>query len=186
LELSKEEREILAPLFLLSIKPVLYVANVHEDEIIADEPGIQTRAVLEYAETAESGVISLCGKLEADIAVLPDDEKSLFLQEYGLSEPGLNKLIRSGYDLLDLITFFTVNPNEARAWTVRRGARAPEAAGKVHTDFQKGFIKAEVYGFQDLEGYGSEKSLREHGFLRQEGRDYIVEDGDVLFFKFNV
>ena len=186
LELSKAEREILGPLFLLSMKPVLYVANVQEEEITSGEPGPHTRAVQDHAGSSDSRVIALCGKLEADIATLPADEKTLFLDEYGLREPGLNKLIRTGYDLLDLITFFTVNPNEARAWTVQRGANAPEAAGKVHTDFQKGFIKAEVFGFGDLAEYGSEKSLREHGLIRQEGRDYIVEDGDVLFFRFNV
>jgi len=186
LDLTGNEQEILAPLFLLSFKPVLYVANVQEEEITTGEPGPHTRAVLDYARAAGTGMISLCGKLEADIAMLPQEEKALFLEEYGLREPGLNKLIRTGYDLLNLITFFTVNPNEGHAWTVQRGARAPEAAGKVHTDFQKGFIKAEVFGFQDLEAYGSEKSLREHGLLRQEGRDYVVKDGDVLFFKFNV
>ena len=186
LSLEKEEQKFIADLFLLSAKPVLYVANISEEELISETSGVQTNQVREYAEETEADAISICGKLESDIAMLPENEKTEFLQEYGLQEPGLHKLIYTGYQLLHLITFFTCNPNEARAWTIRKGATAPEAAGKVHTDFQRGFIRAEVFKFEDLDRYGSEKALREHGLVHQEGRDYIVEDGDVIFFKHNV
>ncbi|HKJ67483.1 MAG TPA: redox-regulated ATPase YchF [bacterium] len=186
LNLDEEEAGMLQPLFLLSAKKVLYVANVSEGEIVSDETSPYTESVIQHAADVDSEVVVICGKLEQDIAQLPEDEKAEFIAEYGLKQPGLHKLIRAGYDLLHLITFFTVNPNEAHAWTIRQGATAPEAAGKVHTDFQRGFIKADVYKFSDLDEYGSEKALREHGLLRQEGRDYVVQDGDVLFFRFNV
>ncbi len=186
LDLNDDEAEILQPLFLLSAKKVLYVANVSEEEIVSGETSSYTESVMEHAASVDSAVVIICGKLEEDIARLPEDEKAEFILEYGLKEPGLHKLIRAGYTLLHLITFFTVNPREAHAWTVRQGSTAPEAAGKVHTDFQRGFIKADVYRFDDLDKHGSEKALREHGLLRQEGRDYVVQDGDVLFFRFNV
>jgi len=186
LDLSEDERDILRPLCLLSAKKVLYVANVSEDELRAGEPGNHTKEVLAHADESDAEVIILCGKLEADIATLSEDEKPLFLSEYDLQEPGLHKLIRAGYQLLHLITFFTINKNEAHAWTIRKGAKAPEAAGVVHTDFQRGFIKAEVFQFDHIDEYGSEKALRDKGLIRQEGRDYVVQDGDVIFFRFNV
>jgi len=187
LELSEEESEVLRQLFLISAKKVVYVANVSEDEILSGEPGAATRKVLDHAGDVGSDVIMLCGKLEADIVGLSDsEEQESFLQEYGLEEPGLHKLIRAGYDLLHLITFFTAGPKEVRAWTVEKGSSAPEAAGKIHTDFQRGFIRAEIFQFDDIDQYGSEKALRDKGLIRQEGRDYIVKDGDVIYFRFNV
>jgi len=186
LTLDKEESDILEPLFLLSAKKVLYVANVSEEEILSGTAGKYTNQVKSYAESEGAEFIALCGKLEADLALLEPDEQDVFTAEYGLKESGLDKLIHAGYDLLQLITFFTVNPNEAHAWTVQQGAKAPEAAGKVHTDFQRGFIKAEVYQVSELDKNGSEKALRDAGLIRQEGRDYVVRDGDVLFFKYNL
>ncbi len=164
---------------------MLYVANVGEDEILSERPSRYTQQVVEYADGVGAGLVVICGRLEADIASLEAEERQTFLKEYGLEQSGLDKLIHAGYRLLQLITFFTVNPNEAHAWTVKAGATAPEAAGKVHSDFQKGFIKAEVYNFQDLDEYGSEKALREHGLIRQEGRDYVVQDGDILLVRFS-
>ncbi|MBS1271282.1 MAG: Ribosome-binding ATPase YchF [Candidatus Marinimicrobia bacterium] len=186
MSLKESEREYLHPLFLLSAKKVLYVANVSEDEILADTPSEYTKEVLAHANDVGAEAITLCGKLEADIAALSDDEKGEFLTEFGLEEPGLHKLINAGYSLLQLITFFTVNRNEAHAWTVQEGATAPQAAGVVHTDFQRGFITAEVFQFYHIDEHGSEKALRDKGLIRQEGRDYIVQDGDVIFFRFNV
>ncbi|MCF7803965.1 MAG: redox-regulated ATPase YchF [Candidatus Marinimicrobia bacterium] len=186
MSLKDSEREYLRPLFLLTAKKVLYVANVSEEEILSGEPSEYTKEVLAHAGDIGAEVITLCGKLEADIAALPDDEKSDFLAEYGLKEPGLFKLIRAGYRLLHLITFFTAGDKATRAWTVREGSNAPEAAGEIHTDFQRGFIKAEVFQFEKIDEYGSEKALRDAGLIRQEGRDYVVQDGDVIFFRFNV
>jgi len=187
LELKSDEAEVLDKLFLISAKKVVYVANVSEDEILSGEPSESTRKVLDHAEDMGSDVITLCGKLEADIVGLSDsEEQASFLQEYGLKEPGLHKLIRAGYDLLHLITFFTAGPKEVRAWTVEKGSSAPEAAGKIHTDFQRGFIRAEIFQFDYIDQYGSEKVLRDKGLIRQEGREYIVKDGDVIYFRFNV
>ena len=184
--LSEIERRYLRPLFLLSAKKVLYVANVSEEELLSGESSGYTKEVLTHAGDTGADVITLCGKLEADIALLPEDEKATFLAEYGLKEPGLNKLIRAGYNLLHLITFFTAGPKQARAWTLRENSTAPEAAGVIHSDFQRGFIKAEVFQFDKIDQYGSEKALRDAGLIRQEGREYIVQDGDVIFFRFNV
>ncbi len=187
LTLNADESAVLRQLFLISAKKVVYVANVGENEILSGEPSEATQKVLTHAGDVGSDVIILCGKLEADIVGLGDpEEQKSFLQEYGLEEPGLHKLIRAGYNVLHLITFFTAGPKEVRAWTVEEDASAPEAAGKIHTDFQRGFIKAEIFHFNDINQYGSEKALRDKGLIRQEGRDYIVKDGDVIYFRFNV
>ncbi|NOZ74833.1 MAG: DUF933 domain-containing protein, partial [FCB group bacterium] len=143
-------------------------------------------ALKEFAEQEGNLAIRLCGRLEQEISQLGTEEKGLFLEEYSLAEPGLNKLIRAAFSLLNLETFFTGGPKEVRAWTIRKGSTAPEAAGEIHTDFQKGFIKAEVYRYEDLIAYGSEKALRDAGKITLEGKDYIVSDGDCMFFKFNV
>ncbi|MFQ6613211.1 MAG: redox-regulated ATPase YchF [Fidelibacterota bacterium] len=183
---NPDQAEWMRSLFLLTRKPILYVANVDEDEIQQPQWGSFSTALREFAEKEANVTIRLCGRLEQEISQLPDSEKGMFLEEYSLAEPGLNKLIRAAFSLLSLETFFTGGPKEVRAWTIRKGSTAPEAAGEIHTDFQKGFIKAEVYRYEDLIAYGSEKALRDAGKITLEGKDYIVRDGDCMFFKFNV
>lgn len=187
MDLEPAESEVLRTLFLLTAKKVVYVANVSEEEILSGEPSEQTQKVLAHAGDVGSEVIILCGKLESDIVGLANaEEQDAFLEEYGLKESGLDKLIRAGYELLNLITFFTAGPKEVHAWTVRARTTAPEAAGKIHTDMQRGFIRAEIFKYSDIDQYGSEKALRDKGLIKQEGRDYIVQDGDVMFVRFNV
>jgi len=186
IQLDSAQRKILKRLNLLTAKPALYVANVDEQEIMSSKRSPQVQKVVDFAALKNNSAIRLCGKLEAEISTLPDEEKILFLEEYNLPEPGLNKLINASYALLGLETFFTCGPNEVRAWTIKEGMTAPQAAGEIHTDFERGFIKAEVYRFEEIIAAGSESKLRELGKIRQEGKSYIVEDGDVIFFKFNV
>ena len=176
-------RARLRDLFLLTAKPVMYIANV-------DEAGFQgnphLEAVRAHAEAEGAVVVPICNKLESEIAELEDEEKIDFLAEMGLEEPGLNRVIRAGYGLLGLLTFFTVGPKEVRAWTVHTGATAPEAAGCIHTDFQKGFIRAEVVAYDDFIKGGGEQGAKDAGRWRLEGKDYIMHDGDVVHFRFNV
>ena len=187
--LDEAERRSLAELHLLTAKPVMYVANVDEDGL-ADNPLLEavegaTRAGgAEGAEGAE--VVAVCNRIEAELAELPADERGEFLAALGLAEPCLDRVIRAGHRLLGLHDFFTVGPKEARAWTVRRGATALEAAGVIHTDFERGFIRAEVVGYDDFVGCGGEQGARDAGRWRLEGRDYVVRDGDVIRFRFNV
>ncbi|KXS40105.1 MAG: GTP-binding protein YchF [Candidatus Frackibacter sp. T328-2] len=184
-DLSTEEKTVIKDCHLLTIKPILYVANVSEDEVNAvDNEYVQ--AVKDYASGENAEVITVSAKVESEIAELDDDEKELFLEELGIEESGLDKLIRAGYKLLGLITFFTAGEKEVRAWTVKEGSTAPEAAGKIHTDMQKGFIRAEVISYDDLIEVGSFAQARDEGLLRLEGKDYIVKDGDVCYFRFNV
>ncbi|MBI4055299.1 MAG: redox-regulated ATPase YchF [Elusimicrobia bacterium] len=166
------------PLGLLTDKPILLVGNTHDPR---SEIAQRFQA---WAQQQDLPFLILSGKIEAEIAQLQEAERQDFLAEMGLEEPGLNLLIREAYKLLDLITFFTAGPKESRAWTVSRGAKAPEAAGKIHSDMQKGFIRVEVYPFEDLDRIGSEAALREKGLIRTEGKDYTVREGDVMFFKF--
>jgi len=173
-------------LFLMSRKPILYVANVDEKEIQKIKRSEHVQALFDFAEKEGNLAIRLCGKLEQEIATLEGDDKQVFLDEYNLPEPGLEKLIHASFKLLDLETFFTGGPKEVRAWTIKRGATAPEAAGEIHTDFQRGFIKAEIFKYNDLVKLGSEIAVRDVGLVRQEGKQYIVKDGDCIFFKFNV
>jgi GTP-binding protein YchF len=175
MDMSAEERALLADLHLLTMKPMLYIANVDEGDVAKELPEID-------------GVrpVPICAKLEAELADLEPAEAAAYLAELGLAEPGLNALIRRAYDLLGLMSFFTAGEKEVRAWTVHRGARAPEAAGVIHTDFEKGFIKAETISYEDFATLGGEKGAREAGRLRVEGRDYVVQDGDVMHFRFNV
>jgi len=182
---SAEQKKIFKTLQLITAKPVLYVANVGENEAAKGNALSAKVAAKAKAEGTESVVIAAA--IESEVAQLgSDDEKKEFLAALGLEEPGLNRIIRAGYHLLDLLTFFTVGPKEARAWTVRRGALAPEAAGVIHTDFEHGFIKAETIAYTDYIAHNGEHGAREAGKLRQEGKDYIVQDGDVFHFKFNV
>ncbi|MET6997391.1 redox-regulated ATPase YchF [Chitinophaga defluvii] len=185
LGLSKEDSTAIADLFLLSAKPVLYVANVDEASI---HTGNRFSQALQESVKAEGAqVIVMNNTIEAQISEMEDPaDKELFLSEYGLTEPGLNRLIRSAYELLELITYFTAGVQEVRAWTIHKGWKAPQAASVIHTDFEKGFIKAEVIAYEDFVKYGSEAACRDNGRLRIEGKEYVVADGDVMHFRFNV
>jgi hypothetical protein len=183
LDLSQADRESLGDLNLLTGKPVLYVANVSDDGF-ADNPHLA--AVRNLAEEEGTVTLAISAAMEADLAALPAEERREFLEHMGLEEPGLNRLIRAGYALLGLQTFLTAGPTETRAWTIRTGATAVQAAAKVHTDFARGFIRAEVASFEDFVRYQGEAGAREAGRLRAEGRDYVVQDGDVIHFRFNV
>ncbi len=183
LALEGEEAAWLAELHLLSAKPVLYVANVAEDGF-TDNPLLD--AVAAVAEREGAAVVPVCAAIEAELATLEPDERAEFLADMGLSEPGLERLVHAGYRLLGLLTFFTAGPKEARAWTVRAGATAPQAAGVIHSDFEKGFIRAEVVSYQDFVECGGEQGAREAGRWRLEGRDYVIAEGDVVHFRFNV
>jgi GTP-binding protein YchF len=184
IELNGEESQVLGDLHLLTAKPVLYVANVAEDDLEGRHPHVDRVRRLAEEEGAE--MVTICGKIEAEIAELSAAEKDEFLRELGLVESGLDRMIHAGYHLLGLITYFTAGPKEVRAWTVSRGARAPEAAGVIHSDFEKGFIRAEVIAYDDFVSSGSEAAAREKGLLRLEGKEYLVRDGDVMHFRFNV
>ncbi len=183
-ELTEEEKLAARELQLITAKPVLYVANVDEAGLHSGNEWVA--AVEKRAAEEGSQVVRICGAMEAEIAQLDPPERAEFLQEMGLEEPGLNRLIRSAYKLLDLITYFTAGPQEARAWTIRRGTKAPQAAGVIHSDFERGFIRAEAYHCDDLFALGSEQAVKEKGLYRSEGKEYVVKDGDILFFKFNV
>jgi len=183
LGLSDEEQQALRELNLLTLKPTLYVANVAEDGFTNNPYLDQVRAL---AEREGAEVVAVCAAIEAEIAELPDEEKGEFLADLGLDEPGLNRVIRAGYKLLGLQTYFTAGVKEVRAWTVRIGATAPQAAGVIHTDFERGFIRAEVIGYDDFVACGGEPGAKEAGKWRLEGKDYVVRDGDVIHFRFNV
>jgi len=179
---SREERRLFQSLGLLSSKPVLYVCNV--DEAAADAGNAYSETVKARAEQEGAAAVVVSAQIEAEIAGLPQAEQTDYLAAVGLSEPGLNRVIRAGYDLLHLITFFTAGPKEARAWTVEKGTKAPEAAGVIHTDFERGFIRAETIGYEDYVAFGGEAGAREAGKFRLEGKDYVVADGDVMHFRF--
>ncbi len=183
-ELGKEERLLLRDLHLITAKPVLYVANVSEDDLAEGNPLVDK--VREHAAAEGGEVVRVCGKIEAEIAELDADGKSEFLAELGLEESGLDRMIHAGYRLLGLQTYFTAGVKEVRAWTVRQGARAPEAAGVIHSDFERGFIRAEVVAYEDYVAARGEAGAREKGLLRSEGKEYVVRDGDVIHFRFNV
>lgn len=183
LAFDEAEQTFLKTLHLLTLKPTLYIANV-------DEQGFENNPMLEdvrtYAQQENATIVPICCNIEAELASLEEEEKAEFLNELGLSEPGLNRVIRAGYDLLNLQTYFTAGVKEVRAWTVLKGATAPEAAGVIHTDFQKGFIRAEVTAYHDFIDYKGEQGAKEAGKLRLEGKEYIVKDGDIMHFRFNV
>jgi len=183
LTFTEEEKLYLNQYQFLTAKPVLYVGNV-------DEAGLQGNdyldSVKKLAEEEKAKIVSICAAFESELIDLSDDEKKDFMESAGIEEPGLNKLIRAGYELLGLQTYFTVGPKEARAWTIEKGFTAPQAAGVIHTDFERGFIKAEVMAYDDYVAYNGEAGVKEAGKWRQEGRDYIVKDGDIILFRFNV
>ena len=181
--LAPEEHDVLRPLFLLTMKPAMYVANVAEHGF-KDNPLLAR--VDQHASAEHSPVVPICAAIEAQIADLPEDDQQVFLADLGLHEPGLNRLIRAAYDLLNLQTYFTAGPKEVRAWTVHKGDTAPKAAGAIHTDFEKGFIRAEVIAYDDYIACKGEAGAREAGKMRVEGEEYVVQDGDVMHFRFNV
>ena len=183
LTLDENEKKILRELHLITAKPVMYVANVDEDGFI-DNP--QLKAVEEIAGQEGAEVVAICGSIEAEIAVLDEADKAEFLAGFGAKEPGLNRVVRHGYALLGLQTFFTTGPKEVRAWTTKVGATAPQAAGEIHTDFEKGFIRVETISYEDFVAGNGEQGAKEAGRLRLEGKEYIVNEGDVLHFRFNV
>lgn len=188
MELENEDEEAWMGTYnLLTWKPVIYAANVAEDELADDgasNPHVQ--AVKEYAAQQKSEVFVICAEIEAEISELDEDEKKMFLEDLGLTESGLEKLVRASYRLLGLMSFLTSGEDETRAWTIKIGTKAPQAAGKIHTDFERGFIKAEVVNYKDLLDCGSYAGAREKGLVRMEGKEYVVQDGDVILFRFNV
>jgi len=181
--IAAEDLKTLQGLNLLTSHPVLYVCNVAEKDAVAGNE--HTRAVEAMAADQGAMTVTISAAIEAEVAQLPDDEEHEFLEAMGLHEPGLDRLIRAGYDLLHLITYFTAGPKETRAWTVSNGARAPQAAGVIHTDFERGFIRAQTIAYDDFVGLGGEVAAKEAGKARDEGKDYVVQDGDVMLFKFN-
>ena len=181
---DEEEARVFAQAQLITAKPVLYVCNVNEDD--AGKGNAFSERVFEKARTEGAEAVVVSAAIEADLVTMDMDERLAFLEEMGLHETGLTRVIRAGYDLLHLITFFTVGPKEARAWTVEKGAKAPRAAGEIHTDFERGFIRAETIAYEDYIALNGEAGARDAGKLRQEGKEYVVKDGDVLHFKFNV
>lgn len=184
---DEDEEEYFKNLNLLTAKPVIYAANVGEEDLAndgADNAGVQ--AVREYAKETGSEVFAICAQIEEEISELDDEERQMFLDDLGLKESGLEKLIRASYHLLGLMSFLTSGEDETRAWTIKQGTKAPQAAGKIHTDFERGFIKAEVVNYKDLLENGSLAAAREKGLVRMEGKEYVVQDGDVILFRFNI
>jgi ribosome-binding ATPase len=183
--MSEDDKKAVADLFLLTMKPIMYVANVDEKHIHEDNNHV--KALRAAVSSENSGMVTICAALEAQIAEITDhDEKKMFLEEYKLDESGLDQMIRAGYDLLDMITYFTAGEKEVRAWTIKKGWKAPQAAGVIHTDFEKGFIRAEVIKLPDYQKYRTEQACKEVGKMAVEGKDYVVEDGDIMHFRFNV
>ena len=186
-DFSDEEKEIIKTIPLLSNKPVIYAANMSEADFTGDiNKNKQYNAVLEIAEKENSTVLPICAKIEAEIADMDKEDRDMFLADLGLEESGLNRIISKGYALLGLISYLTAGPQEVRAWTITKGTKAPQAAGKIHTDFEKGFIRAEVVSFDDLVNNNGMAGAKEKGLVRLEGKDYVMNDGDVVLFRFNV
>ena len=185
MEFDIEEEKIVKPFHLLTSKPIIYMANIGEEDLVNGGNNYVER-VREYATKEGAEVIVVCAKIESELSELSDDDKMLFLQDLGIEESGLDQLIKATYSLLGLATYFTAGSDEVRAWTFRKGMKAPECAGIIHSDFERGFIRAEIMSFQDLESCGSEKAVREAGRMRLEGKEYIMQDGDICHFRFNV
>lgn len=185
IEFTEEEDKFLKPFCFLTKKPIIYMANINEDEI-GSEDNLYVKKVKDYAQAEGAEVIVVCAKIEEELSELSKEDKILFLQDLGISESGLDKLVKATYSLLGLATFFTSGTDEVRAWTFKNGMKAPQCAGIIHTDFERGFIKAEVTSFEDLKQHGSELKVKEAGRLRLEGKEYIMQDGDICLFRFNV
>ena len=187
LDYTDEEREFLSEVALLTTKPVIYAANISEDDISSDiNENEFYKSVCEIAKAEKSEVIPVCAGIEAEIAELDDEEKAMFLEELGITESGLDRLIKASYSLLGLISYLTAGPKEVRAWTITKGTKAPQAAGKIHSDFERGFIRAEIVSFDDLMSCGSMNAAKEKGLVRSEGKEYVIQDGDIVLFRFNV
>ena len=185
LDYSEEEQEVIKDAFLLTMKPILYVANVSEEQL-SDENDANVKAVEEYAKQDKAEVIKLCVKIEEELSSLDGDDKKEMLEALGLEESGLDKVIKSSYDLLGLMSFLTAGEPEVRAWTIKKGTKAPQAAGKIHSDIERGFIRAEIVSYDDLMREGSMVAAKEKGLVRSEGKEYVMQDGDIVLFKFNV
>ena len=186
LEFNEDEQALVKDMFLLTTKPILYVANVSEEQLEDAENDTLVKQVKEYAEKEKAEVIPLCVKIEEELSGLEDEDKKEMLEALGLEESGLDKVIKKSYDLLGLMSFLTAGEPEVRAWTIKKGTKAPQAAGKIHSDIERGFIKAEVVSYDDLIREGSMVSAKEKGLVRSEGKEYIMQDGDIVLFKFNV
>jgi len=186
MKFDPEEQKMVDQLFLLTSKPVLYAANVDEDGLRDPSNNPLVQEITEHAKKEGSEVMVICAKIEEEIAQLDDDEKAEFLKELGLTESGLDRLVKASYKLLGLISFLTAGPQEVRAWTIVKGTKAPQAAGKIHSDFERGFIRAEIVSFDDLMACGSYNAAKEKGLVRSEGKEYVMQDGDVTLFRFNV
>lgn len=185
-ELTDEEKEQIKDLYLLTSKPVLYIANVSEEQIANAENDEMVKQVEEFAKTENAKVIPLCVKIEEELSSLEGDDKKEMLEALGLSESGLDKVVKTSYDLLGLMSFLTAGEPEVRAWTIKKGTKAPQAAGKIHSDIERGFIRAEIVSYDDLMREGSMTAAKEKGLVRSEGKEYIMQDGDIVLFKFNV
>jgi len=184
---APEDKELIAESELLTLKPVIYAANLDEKTFAGGyDDNTYYNSVLEHAKAEGSLVLPICAKVEQEIAELPDEEKEMFLEELGISESGLDRLIKCSYSLLGLISYLTAGSDEVRAWTITKGTKAPQAAGKIHTDFERGFIRAEIVAFEDLKTCGSMAAAKEKGLVRSEGKEYVMQDGDVTLFRFNV
>ncbi len=186
LEYNEDEKEMLKEMFLLTTKPIIYIANVSEEQLSDTENDANVNKVREYASKEKAEVIPLCVKIEDELSTLDDNDKKEMLEALGLEESGLDTLIKKSYDLLGLMSFLTAGEPEVRAWTIKKGTKAPQAAGKIHTDIERGFIKAEVISYDELIKEGSMVQAKEKGLVRQEGKDYIMQEGDIVLFKFNV
>ena len=187
LELSEDELSYIAEANLLTLKPIIYVANVSEDEAGSEPTGNEMYMKLKaHAESEHAQVIAICAGIEAEIAELPADEKAVFLEDLGIAESGLDRLIKASYTLLGLISYLTAGPKEVRAWTITKGTKAPQAAGKIHSDFERGFIRAEIVAYDDLMKCGTMTAAKEQGLMRSEGKEYVIADGDIVLFRFNV
>lgn len=187
MEMTEDEKEMLADVSLLTLKPVIYAANVAEDDYAnADNDNEYVKKIKEFAAIEKSGVMVISARIEEEISALDKEEKQMFMEELGVKESGLDKLIKASYELLGLISYLTAGKPEVRAWTIKKGTKAPQAAGKIHTDFERGFIRAEVVSFDDLMECGSMTAAKEKGLVRSEGKEYVVNDGDIILFRFNV
>ena len=183
---SEEDAELIATSDLLTTKPIIYAANMDEDGIADFENNHYYKAVAEIAARENARVLPICAKMEEEMAELEEEDRQMFLEEMGLEESGLDRMIKCSYDLLGLISFLTCGADECRAWTIRKGTKAPQAAGKIHSDFERGFIRAEIVAFEDLKGCGTMATAKEKGLVRSEGKEYVMHDGDVTLFRFNV
>ncbi len=185
-EVDKDLLDFKNSLHLLTDKPILYVGNIGENELQDENISQHRKKLTEYAKNQGNSIVFLCASIEQEISLLSKNEQKIYLSEYNLKEPGLNKVIRTSFELLGLHTFFTCGDKEVKSWTIKKGMNAPQAAGQIHSDFERGFIKAEIFSFEEILKHGSENKLKELGLIKQEGKSYIVKDGDCIFFKFNV